>query len=155
MSERWKEFVQQWVLVTLGVVVAAHIVPGIHYDDALSVLIASLLLGLLNGLRPLLAVLSLPILLLSLGLFWFIINALLLWLVGYLVRGFHVDGFLPAFLGGLVISVVSFVVRGFLGKGIRVQVQRGGSAPSPGVRRRRGRDDDGPPGGGSGPVIDV
>lgn len=155
MSESWIQFFQRWVILTLGVVVAAHIVPGIRYDDAVSVVVASLLLGLLNALRPLLAVLSLPILVFSLGLFWFVINALLFWLVGYLVKGFHVDGFWPAFFGGLVVSLVSLILNLFLGKGLKFQVRTGRPGESGPGPRRRIRGDDEPPKGGKGPVIDV
>ena len=67
--------------------------PGIRYDTPSAIVVASLALGLLNALRPFLAILTLPLLVASLGLFWFVLNALLLWLVGRLVSGFHVDGF--------------------------------------------------------------
>jgi putative membrane protein len=155
MSESWIQFLQRWVILTLGVVVAAHIVPGIRYDDAVSVVVASLLLGLLNALRPLLAVLSLPILVFSLGMFWFVINALLFWLVGYLVKGFHVDGFGTAFFGGLVVSLVSLILNLFLGKGPRVQVRTGRQGENPRSPRHRIKVDNEPPKGGKGPVIDV
>lgn len=155
MSESWIQFFQRWVIVTLGVVIAAHVVPGIRYDDAVSVVVASLLLGLLNALRPLLAVLSLPILIFSLGLFWFVINALLFWLVGYLVKGFHVDGFWPAFFGGLVVSLVTLVFNLFLGKGLRVQMKTGRPGENGPAQRARPRVDDVPPKGGKGPIIDI
>jgi putative membrane protein len=155
MSESWIQFFQRWVITTLGVVVAAHVVPGIHYDDAVSVVVASLLLGLLNALRPLLFALTLPILLLSLGLFWFVMNGLLLWLVGYLVKGFHVDGFWPAFFGGLVISIVSMIFQLMVGKGLRVQMRAGRPGNVPPAAARRGRVGDEPPKNGKGPVIDV
>ena len=70
-----------------------------------------------------------------------VINALLLWMVGSLVKGFHVTGFWAAFWGALVISLVSLLANAFLGKGPKVQVKKGG-----------GRKDSG---GGDGPVIDV
>ena len=92
--------------------------------------------------RPLLLVVSLPLLLSTLGLFILVINALLLWMVGSLVKGFHVLGFWPAFWGALVISIVSLISNFFLGRGPRVRVKKGGG-------RRKSGD------GSDGPVIDV
>jgi len=157
MTEGWIQFFQRWVVVTLGVLVAAHVVPGISYETPGAVVIASLILGLLNAVRPFLALLSLPIMFLTLGMFWFVINALLLWLVGYVVKGFHVVGFWPAFFGGLVISFVSLLINLVSGRGARIQVQAG-RRPGPGPHEPGGRSG-GSSGktlkGGKGPVIDV
>jgi len=143
MSSAALQFLQRWVITTLAVLVAANVVKGIEYDSAAALLLASLLLGFLTAFaRPLLLVLSLPLLVVSLGLFILVINALLLWFVGSLVRGFHVAGFWPAFWGALVISIVSLVAGVFLGSGPRMKVKtRAG-----GARKRDGDD---------GPVIDV
>lgn len=130
----------------VGVLVAAHVVDGIHYEGAVDLVVATLLLGLLNAfVRPLLMLLSLPLLLLTLGLFTLVINAGLLWLVGEMVKGFHVDGFWAAFKGALVIAVLSLLLNTLTGSGnSRVRFGR--------VRRREepsNRSDS------SGPVIDV
>jgi putative membrane protein len=110
-----KGFLQTWAVNTIAVLVAAHVVRGIHYDNVSGLLVASLLLGILNAvLRPILVLISLPLLLLTLGLFTFVINAFLLYLVGHL-KGFHVDGFWSAFFGGLVISLVSLAVNSLIG----------------------------------------
>lgn len=155
MSDGWIQFLQRWVVVTLGVLVAAHVVPGISYDTPGAVVIASLILGLLNALRPFLALLSLPIMFLTLGMFWFVINALLLWLVGYVVKGFHVAGFWPAFFGGLVISFVSLLINLVSGRGARIQVQTG-RRPSRETQNSEGRSGSGKTlKGGKGPVIDI
>jgi putative membrane protein len=96
--------------------VATKIVPGVSYSGDWGYLIlVALVFGLLNALvRPVLALLTCPLLILTLGLFTFVINALVLWLTGALSGklglGFHVDGFWPAFLGALVVSVVSFLL---------------------------------------------
>jgi putative membrane protein len=131
----------------LAVLVAANVVSGIHYDTVIGLLVASLLLGILNAfVRPVMLLLSLPLLVFSLGLFILFINAFLLYVVGKLVHTFHVDGFGAAFWGGLVISIVSFVANLFTGTG------------NTAVRFRTHRDDRRPPpdlGPGSGPVIDV
>ncbi|MCW5557068.1 MAG: phage holin family protein [Verrucomicrobiae bacterium] len=151
MSAALFPFLQRWLVTMLAVLIAAQLVRGIGYDSAAAILVASLLLGFLNAfVRPLLLLLSLPLLVFSLGLFVVVINAVLLLLVGELVKGFHVDGFWSAVWGSLVISVVSMVTNVLLGRGPRVEVRRGGAASN------RGKDNgrkDGP--GGGGPVIDV
>lgn len=128
----------------MAVLVAANLVKGIGYDSLLALFVAALVLGVLNALvRPVMLLLSLPLLVFSLGLFFFVINAALLYLVGMLVKGFHVASFWAAFWGALVISVVSLVVNSLTGTGeSQVQIRRR-NRPT-----RRERDDDGP-------VIDV
>jgi putative membrane protein len=139
-------FLQRWVVTTLAVLVAAWMIPGLSYDNASAVILASLFLGFLNAfVRPLLLLFSIPLLVFSLGLFVPILNALLLMLVDNLVKGFHVTGFWAAFWGGLVISVVSIVINLMLGQGPQVQIRRGPRPP---------RNKDGGPG-GNGPIIDV
>ena len=146
MSTKLKEFLQRWLITTVAVLVAAHIIPGIHYDTWQALLVATLVLGLLTAfLRPLLLLLSLPLLLVTLGLFTLVINALLLLLVGSLVQGFHVATFWDAFWGGLIISLVSLLLNSLTGTGgARVDVRRGQRPPGD------KRDGD-----GGGPVIDV
>ena len=128
--------------------VASQIVPGIEAQTTLGLIIASLLLGIFNAfLRPIMLFLSLPLLLITLGLFTFVINALLLMLVGNLVKSFHVAGFWPAFWGGVVISIVSFVANGLTGKPEKRPVAS--EPPDPPRSDRR------PPPPGKGPIIDV
>lgn len=140
-------FLQRWAISTLAVLVATYIVPGIAYDrnNLASLFVASLLFGILvTFLRPLLLLLTLPIVVVTLGLFMLVINAGLLYLVGSLVKGFHVGGFWPAFWGALVISIVSMVLNTLTGSGDRR------------VRVRRSTAEIKPTGGdGNGPVIDV
>src|SRR5687767_5291094 len=108
MSDSVKAFLQRWFVTTLGVLAAAGIVNGVHAEGAVPLLAASLLLGILNAiLRPILMIAALPLLILTLGLFTFVINALLLYFVANLVKGFSVAGFWPAFKGALVISIIS------------------------------------------------
>lgn len=141
-----KSFLQRWLINTLAVLVAAYVVPGIHYSRPLDIIIAALVLGILNAiLRPLLLLLSLPLLVFTLGLFTLVINALLLLLVSRLVgeSHFHVEGFGSAFLGALIISIVSLVLNLLTGTGnARVTFQRKKASPPP-------DKNDG------GPVIDV
>jgi putative membrane protein len=142
-------FFQRWLVTTLAVLVASFIVEGIRYDGWESLLVASLLLGLLNAfVKPLIMFMSLPFLLVTLGLFTLVINAALLYCVGWLVKSFHVENFGAAFWGALVISLVSLAVQwltGFSAGGTRLDVQSSRS------RTRRDRDNDD----GGGPVIDV
>jgi putative membrane protein len=104
-NEIVKEFLQRWLITTVAVLVAAHIVPGIEYTNVTDLFVASLLLGVLNAIaRPILMLLSLPLVILSLGLFLLVINAGLLYFVGWVVKGFNVAGFWSAFFGALIIS---------------------------------------------------
>lgn len=117
----------------------------IHYQKPVYLLAASLLLGILNAvLKPVIMLLALPLLIFTLGLFMFVINALILYFVGFLLcPSFCVDTFWSAFWGALIISIVSVVLNSLTGTGgSRVEVRRGGRPPDPGA-------------GGSGPVIDV
>ena len=96
--------------------IATQIVPGVtHSGPWTSLLLVAIVFGLLNSIvRPLLKLLTCPLILLTLGLFTFVINALMLWLTSAISStlglGFHVAGFVPAFLGALVITVVSVLV---------------------------------------------
>lgn len=145
MSPKLKAFLERWIVTTLAVAVAANVVRGISYDDWRGLVFASLLLGILNAfLRPILLVLSLPLLLVTLGLFTLVINALLLLLVGSVMSSFHVKNFPAAFWGGLVISLVSMAVNALIGTKERNQ-----------QRERRERAPRRPDDKGGGPVIDV
>ena len=118
MSPGVKSFLQRWAVTTLGVLVAANAVQGISYETNSALLAASLLLGIFNGvLRPIMMILSLPLMILTLGLFTLVINGFMLYLVGILVKPFHVAGFWPAFKGAFVISIVSILANALIGKG--------------------------------------
>jgi putative membrane protein len=107
--------------------VATYVVPGIAYQGRwTSLLVVALVFGVLNAsVRPLLKVLTFPLLILSLGLFTFVINALMLWLTGWvsdrLALGFHVAGFWAAFWGGLVVSIVSLLLSIFVRSRRRIE----------------------------------
>ncbi len=136
-------FFQRWAINTLAVLVATHTVSGIHYDTVASLFVASLIFGILmTFLRPLLFLLTLPLVVLTLGLFVLVINAGLLYLVGSLVKGFRVDGFWPAFWGAIIIGMVSLVLNTMTGSS-----ERRGRRSAPGTKPS-GSD-------GGGPVIDV
>jgi putative membrane protein len=106
----------RWIINAIALAVAATFVSGIHVDGGWLVLaLVALIFGLVNALiRPVVALLTCPLIILTLGLFTLVINAAMLlfasWIAGLLGIGFAVDGFWPAFWGGLVISIVSFVL---------------------------------------------
>lgn len=98
--------------VVLGLFVAAYFIEGIMIDGLYPAIIVALILGVLNVIvRPILVVLTLPITILTLGLFIFIINGLLFLFVGTIVKGFEVNGFIPALLGSIVVSLVSALIH--------------------------------------------
>lgn len=116
MSPGTKTFLQRWAINTLAVLVADYLISGISSDSTVRLVIAALVLGILNSiLRPILLFLSIPLLIVTLGLFMLVINALLLYMVGGLVPGFHVASFGSAFLGSLVISIISIFINLFTG----------------------------------------
>jgi len=102
-------FLIQALFVGFLLYVVARIVPGMEIDGCLTAILAGLVLGIINALlKPLLLLLTLPITILTLGLFLLVVNALLLWLASAFVPGFKVRGFGPALLGALLLSLFSF-----------------------------------------------
>ena len=100
----------RWFILTIAVWAAVEIVPGIHYDNWPTIVIAALVLGILNTLvKPILTIVSIPFILVTFGLFLLIINAAMLKLTAALVSGFSVDSWGSALMGSLVISIVSIV----------------------------------------------
>jgi len=107
--------VVRWAVLALGVVIATHVVPGIHCRDTWSLVVAVLLLSFFNAaLRPVLILFTFPFILLTMGIGILVINAFLFLLVGRLVDGFVVEGFWPAFGGSLVLSVTTMIVNGLV-----------------------------------------
>lgn len=103
----------RWLIGALSLILVTYIVPGIKVQSFYTALIAALVLGLVNSLiRPVLIILTLPVNILTLGLFTLVINALLFWLAATIVKGFGVDGFWPAFWGAMVMSIVSWILNG-------------------------------------------
>ena len=139
-------FLKRWFITAVAVALAAQIVPGIDCPTPLGLVLAALLLGLLNAfVRPVMLLLSLPLLIFTLGLFILVINALLLYAVGHMLKDFQVESFAAAFWGSLIISIVSLVLNSLTrGNGSVVEIRRGKPPP------RRPPDDQ-----GNGPVIDV
>lgn len=148
MKPGLKKFIQSWIINTLAVLVAVYIVPGMHFNDSnlWTPFVTSLVLGILNAfIRPIMMFMALPLLIFTLGLFTLVINALLLYLVGLLLDPyFVVESFGSAFLGALIISIVSVALNILTGAGsTRVTFHH----------HRRPPESDQNDGGG--PVIDV
>jgi len=109
-----RHFVFRWLMTTIAVMVASSLLGGIRYDTGAALIGASLLLGILNAfVRPILLILSAPLILLTLGFFILVVNALMLLAVPHIVIGFQVDSFWSAFWGAIVISVVSWILSAF------------------------------------------
>jgi putative membrane protein len=107
-------FLIRWMVTTVAVYAAERLLPGIRCDSTWALFAASLLLGIINAfVRPVLMLLSLPFIVVTMGLFIFVVNGLLLWLVAALIPPFHVDGFWDAFFGSIIISLVSWVLSSF------------------------------------------
>jgi putative membrane protein len=101
-----------WILSAAAVWIVAHIVPGISVSGPVAALIAALVIGLVNAtLGLLLKILTFPLTILTLGLFWFVINALMLELAAALVNGFYVRNFVAALIGAVMLSLVSSVLQ--------------------------------------------
>jgi len=117
-----KGFVTRLVITALGLWVAALIVPGIGFSGWKSLIIAALLLGFVNAIvRPVLIILTLPITLVTLGLFLFVVNGISLGIVAWLVPGFHVAGLWAATLGALVVGLTGWLGNSFVGGSGRIE----------------------------------
>ncbi|MFV0283544.1 MAG: phage holin family protein [Castellaniella sp.] len=104
-----------WILNAVALLVVAYILPGITVASFGSALVAALVLGLLNTVvKPLLILLTLPLTIITLGLFLLVLNALVFWLAGSILKGFQVDGFWWAVIGAIVYSIVSTALAGLL-----------------------------------------
>ena len=107
-------FLIRWFVTTIAVYVATKLVPGFKCEPVGALLGASLLLGIINAfVRPVLLLLSLPFIIVTMGFFIFVVNALLLLLVSKIIPSFHVEGFWNAFFGAIINSLVSWVLSSF------------------------------------------
>ena len=108
-------FIIRLIVSAFALLLVAHLVPGITITGLYPALIAAFFLGLLNAvIRPILIILTLPITILTLGIFIFIINATLFLFVSSFVDGFYVAGLLPALIGSILVSIVSSIVHKFV-----------------------------------------
>ena len=101
-----------WFITGLAVWLTSRVVPGFYVDDAAAALIAAVAIGLVNATLGLfLKVVTFPLTILTLGIFWLIINAVMLKLASAFVPGFHIRGFIAAFLGAIVLSLVNMLLK--------------------------------------------
>ena len=108
----------RWLLLAGALLLVAYLYPGVRVNSFGSALIAAAVLGLLNTLlRPLLVLLTLPVTLLTLGLFLFVINAAMFWAAASVLQGFHVNGFVAALIGSLLYSLLGLVIDALTKKG--------------------------------------
>ena len=104
-----------WLINTLALVGVAYLMPGVSVASLGTALVAGLVLGLVNAVvRPVLVLLTLPATILTLGLFIFVLNGLLFWMVGSFVDGFRVEGFWSGVFGAIVFSLISWILSAFL-----------------------------------------
>jgi putative membrane protein len=107
-----------WLINALALIAVAYLMPSITITSFWTALVAALILGLVNAvIRPVLILLTLPVTVITLGLFILVINGLLFWLVGSFIEGFAVQGFWAGFFGAILFSVVSWVLSALVLKG--------------------------------------
>ena len=105
-----------WLISAVSLVIVANVIQGFQLSGFGAALIAAIVIGFVNGtIGFVLKLITFPLSIITLGLFWFVINALMLKLAAALVPGFRIDGFVPAFLGAIVLSLVNMVLQRVLG----------------------------------------
>lgn len=107
-----------WLINTAALIAVAYLMPAITVTGFMSALVAALILGLVNAvIRPVLILLTLPVTVVTLGLFIFVLNGLLFWFVGSFIEGFVVQGFWAGFFGAILFSIVSWTLSALVLKG--------------------------------------
>jgi putative membrane protein len=106
-----------WILSALALLIVSHFVPGFILTGFVAALIAAVVIGLINAtLGLILKVVTFPLTVVTLGIFWFVINALMLKLASAVVPGFHISGFRAAFIGAIVLALVNMIIRWLMPK---------------------------------------
>lgn len=130
MLDELRPFILHWCITAAALWVASGVFRGLRFADTFSLIVSALLLGFANALvKPLLIVLTLPLTLITFGLFLLVINALMIQLVAALVKGFSVSGFWTAFFASIFVSVLSFLIGAFVvggGSTHEIQMPRSG-----------------------------
>jgi putative membrane protein len=105
-------FLLTWLVTAISLMITANLVTGFEVRNFVAALVAAVIIGLVNAIiRPILIALTLPITFITLGLFLFVVNAITIWLAGYFAPGFDVTGFIPAFIGSIVLTIVATVIN--------------------------------------------
>jgi putative membrane protein len=105
-----------WILSALAVWVVSQLVPGFHVTGAAAALIAALVIGFVNAtLGLLIKIITFPLTIITLGLFWLVVNALMIELASAIVPGFRIDSFISAFIGAIILSLVNMIFRWLAG----------------------------------------
>jgi putative membrane protein len=109
-------FLIRLLVNAIALLIVAYLLPGVHVASVTGAIIAALVLGIVNAiLRPILVILTLPVVILTLGLFTLVINAITFYIVAHLGIGLSVDGFWSAFLGALVLTIISYLLSTLVG----------------------------------------
>jgi len=117
-----KGLILRWLISTASIMLASYLVDGIRVSGFFSALLAAVALGILNAvLRPVLIILTLPLTILTMGLFIFFINALMLVMASVIIPGFDVQGFWPALFGSLIISIINWILSMFINEQGKVE----------------------------------
>lgn len=112
----------RWIINAVALILASHVIKGIEVDNLLAAFVAAAVLGVMNAVvRPILILLTLPITLLTLGLFILIVNGFMLYVAGAVVNGFHVNGFWSSVFGALFLSVISWIANAFINDRGRIE----------------------------------
>ncbi|HLB02982.1 MAG TPA: phage holin family protein [Nitrospiria bacterium] len=112
----------RWIINALALILISQVIKGIEVDNILAAFVAAAVLGVINAiLRPILLLVTLPITILTLGLFALVINGFMLYLAGNLVKGFHVYGFWSAVFGALFLSLISWIANAFINDRGRIE----------------------------------
>lgn len=105
-------FIIRWLISSISLILVAYFIPGISFDSFTTVLLAALILGVINAIiRPIILILTIPINIITLGLFTFIINALMLWLVNLMLSGFVITDFYQAIWGALIYWLINWAIN--------------------------------------------
>lgn len=112
----------RWLISAVSLLIISYIVPGIEVQGFFYALIAAVFLGVLNAIvRPVLIILTLPLTILTLGLFLFVVNGIMLMLVSLVIKGFQVNGFWPAVWGALLLSVINWFSNSYINSKGRIE----------------------------------
>lgn len=108
------QFLITWLITAVALLLTAHLVPGIEIKDFWVAVVAAIVMGLINAfVKPILIFFTLPLTILTLGLFLFVVNAISFSLVAYFTPGFHIHSFLDALFGSIVLSIIVWILNQF------------------------------------------